>query len=100
MLNELRRFNDASGSLEDALGLSAYAKMLRAEYVARQIEVPEWLDVKERELNRFILLRTEEARAKRLSEIRSQLAALETPTDKRARLEKEREALEKQLAAV
>lgn len=94
MLDQLKRFNQDTASLEEALSLSAFAKSLRAEYVTRQIEVPEWLDNSSRDLDRFVALKVEEQKSKRIREIRQSLSQLETPSEKRDRLRKELEALD------
>ena len=88
---DLWRRNDASRRrpVGGLVFLSATATGLRGEFEKLNVEVPEWLDTRSRELKREIHTRQQDATDKRVREIRSRLDALKTPSEKRAELEAE-----------
>lgn len=92
-LKDLKTINFDSVTLEDAVDLSAKAKATRAEFEALRAPVPEWFDIKQRELGRFIDMKLQDDRDKAVMKLRTQLAGLETNTEKRLRLQAELDAL-------
>lgn len=98
MLQELKKLDLDRLALDEALVYAAFAKSLHAEYDARNIPAPEWLDDRIRQLNREITSRGRDALEMRLKEIRAQRSQLMTPTEKREALAAEEAALAAQLA--
>jgi hypothetical protein len=98
MLEQLKRFDPDRASIDEMLALAVFATGLRTEYERRNITAPEWLDDKIRTLNREIESHRRDALEMRLKEIRAQKTQLLTPTEKRAALQAEEEALAAQLA--
>lgn len=99
MLESLKGLDLQTPCLEELVYLSAQARTLRSEYDTLNVEVPEWLDNRLREIKRRIHTMTQDAVEKRKREIKSRLDALKTPTEKRTELEKELAALEAQAVA-
>ncbi len=99
MINELKRFNADTTQLEDTIVLSAVGKLVRAEYEARNVEVPAWLDDVNRRLTRAIDTQTREAKELRRKELLATKSGLETREEKRLRVEAELAALDGDLAA-
>lgn len=95
MLEALKNLNLERMDLDDAVSLSAFARTLKAEYEHCGAEAPQWLDDKTRELRSEIRDRLRDSVQKRLREAKSRLESLATPEEKRDRLRKEIEDLEK-----
>lgn len=100
IVNELKSLNTDASTLDQMIALSAFAKILEAEYGAKQVSRPEWLDDAQRTLAREIQSRTRDAKELRLREIEHSERALEEKAEKRERLRKEKEALQAELAKV
>jgi hypothetical protein len=99
MLADLKRLDLDRNGVEELVAFAAFAKMLHAEFQARNLPAPEWLDDKIRQLNREITSRGRDALEMRLKEIRAQRTQLMTPSEKREALAAEEAALEAQLAS-
>jgi hypothetical protein len=100
VLKELRTFDVDRLSLEELVSLSFYAKGLRGEFDAKQVDQPEWLDDAMRRLQREIEMRKADSLEKRLKDIAAQKTGLETAAEKRARLAAEEDRIKAQLASV
>lgn len=98
VISQLKQLNPDAASLDQMIILSAFAKILEAEYGAKQISRPEWLDDSQRTLAREIQARTRDAKELRLRELEQAEKSLESATEKRERIRKEREALQAELA--
>ncbi len=96
MLERLKNLDVERMDADDLIALSAFAKILEAEYAAHSLEVPEWLKDRQAELKREILTRTADMRAKRIREINARLDTLKTADEKRADLKAELERLQAQ----
>jgi len=94
MLEQLRNCLADRLDLQQAVALSAFARTLRAEFEAHQIEEPDWLGEKIKMLHREIRAMNADAVAARLRSARARLEALRTPDEKRAQLQKEISELE------
>ncbi len=94
MLNQLRTFNAESGSIEDAVALSAFARAFQEEFEKVGAEVPEWLPSKVKEIRREIRNRQQDAIEKQLADKKARLATYKTPQEKRAETEEEIKRLE------
>lgn len=99
MLKELRSFDADRCDIDQLVALSAFAKVLHAEYEARNINVPEWLDDSRRTLAREIEGRRRDALELRLKEVRAQKSGLMTASEQREALAAEEAALTSELAA-
>ena len=98
MLESLKGLDLQTPCLEELVYMSAQARTLRAECDTLNVEVPEWLDNRSRELKREVHSRQQDATDKRVREIKSRLDALKTPSEKKAELEKELEKLTQTVA--
>jgi DNA repair exonuclease SbcCD ATPase subunit len=92
-LEQLKNLDLQRPTLEELVYVSALATGLHAEYDKLSVDVPEWLDNRARELKREIRTRQQDSVDKRVSEIKSRLDALKTPTEKRAELQAELDKL-------
>ena len=92
----LKRFDVDTTSFDDLIALSAFAKVLHAEYEALKTPVPEWLTDAMKSLTRAIAAKQKDAIEKRLKEVRATKATLKTAAERRADLEAE----EKELVAL
>lgn len=81
------------------VALHAQGKLLRAEYEALRIPVPEWLDDRIRTLSREVESKRTESVELRLRQIAARRAQLKTRDEERADLAREEEELRAQLAA-
>jgi len=99
MLNKLRSFDCDRLELEELVELLAYGKMLRAEFEVHS-EVPEWLDVRLRELRREISTRNQDNIDKRLRTLKARREALLPDEEKRTKLDAEIAALEQKAGSV
>lgn len=97
MLRDLKQFVEDQSDLEVMIALSVFAKGLRAEYDAKNIPVPEWLDDRLRQIARAIDGQTRDAKELRLKEIAAEETRLLTSSEKRERLAAERSRLEGEL---
>ena len=94
MLEQLKNLNVDRPEMDELLALHACGNGLQASYDSFKVEKPEWLDNSMRALTREIENRKQAVVEKRVREIRSSLAGLETTTEKRERLKSELAALE------
>lgn len=92
-LNQLKQLDLDSVELDEAIAYHTFAKQLRQGYEERNIDVPEWLDTKLRDLNRTIEAKVADRKDLRIREIKAGLTNLETAAERRAKLQKELEAL-------
>jgi hypothetical protein len=99
-LEQLKNRSLDSPELDELVALSRFARDLHAEFEALQIECPGWLDDRTRELRREITMRSQDAMAARLRELKARRAALGTPEEKRQSLDKEIERLTAVVGAV
>lgn len=93
MYSELMAVNLDGVSLEELIAFAMQARLIRAEYEHRNIEVPEKLDEKNRELGRELVRRTADAQAKLLRDLKAQRANLATPEEKRGKLDRQIEEM-------
>jgi len=99
MLEQLKRWNLDTGSVEDLVSLHAFGVMVRAHYETLNIETPEWLDAKLRQIKREIVQRNSDENERRLKVFKAQLDNLKTPTERKAEIQKEISRLEKMQVA-
>jgi len=98
ILNTIQNYDTMRVTLDELVELSALAKVIAAEYIANNADVPEPLYIAQKRLAADIKQRTRDLLEKRLSEVRSRRAALATPDEKRAKLAEEEEKLVAALA--
>ncbi len=94
MLEQLQNLQLERLGLDEAIALSAFARILKAEYEHANAEAPQWLDDRTREIRTEIRDRMRDSVAKRLKEAKARLESLATPEEKRAALRKQIEELE------
>ncbi len=94
MLDELKRFDKDRISIEEAVALSAYARVYRNEAEVLGLETPDWFDQRVKELHREIEARKADQLDARLTKLKSRRAALLTPDEKRADIDKQIAELE------
>ncbi len=95
LLNELKRVEDERLDLDEVLLLKGTALLLRGQYEAIVEEIPQWLNVRITGLTREINVRRADRVEKELREARLEYERLATPAEKRERLQKRIEQLEK-----
>lgn len=98
MLRQLKQFVEDQADTETMIALAVFAKGLRQEYEARNIEAPEWLDDRIRQIGRALEASTRDAKELRLKEIAAERTRLLTPSEKRTALEAEEAKLRGELA--
>lgn len=96
MLNEIRNWNVDAAGLDQTVATLAMAKLVRAEFDTKNVTAPEWLDSQIRALNRAIEALTRDQKELRRRELLAQASQLETASEKRARIQAELDALEKE----
>lgn len=99
ILDTLKRVNIDGVDLEKAIALLAFGRTLQAEYAELELETPDWLNVRLRELRREINTRVADAKEKRLSELKSRRETLETPEVRRKKIDAEIKKLEQEVGA-
>lgn len=86
--------------LEELVLLSASARLLYGEYMALGADVPEWLNDGKRILEREIQLRTSDEVQRRLRELDAEERGLESRDEKRQRIQRERDALQRKAGMI
>lgn len=97
MLEQLRNVNVVRTDVEDLVALSAFGRQLRAEFDLYSLPVPEWVTDNLDALRIEIKARNRNRLQAELRKKKAMLTTLKTPDEKRADLNSEVEALEKQL---
>lgn len=97
IIRELKQLN-LEGQLEDLVFYAASAKTARAEFEARNIPVPEWLDDAIRQLTTAIDNQTRDAKLLKLRELQTQRQSFLSREEKRQATEQEIARLEAELA--
>ena len=100
MLDRFKSFDTERMDVDDLVALAAFGRQLRAEYEALQLEEPEFVDVQIKTLRREIHARNQDNLAARKRTLQNQLEALQTPTEKKAKLQKQLADINKQLQEV
>ena len=98
MVEQLRNVDIDRAPVADVMALSAFAKSLRAEYEARQWEVPAWIDDKIRLIGRYIEMQRRDSLELRLAQAKASAATMLTTAERREKVQAEIAALEQQLA--
>lgn len=83
--------------LDEAVHLSMVAGQLREHYGNLQLESPDWLDTRIRELRREIKTRTADALEKRLKEAKARFESLKPASERRDEAAAEIKKLEEML---
>jgi len=89
MLQEFKNFNVEASEIEELVALSAFGKMLRGEFEAQKVQVPEYVSDNLNSISREIDARMADRREARKREIKSTLEGLKSREEKRESLEKE-----------
>lgn len=97
LLNDLKDVTTNGKTLEELVALSVFAQTLRTGFQVHSVEVPEFIDEANRALNGEIASRNRDMLEARLRELNAAEAALRTPGERRADIQKEREKLEQAL---
>ena len=97
IIDQIRTFNVEGNALEDLVVLSSLGRSVQAEFSALNVEEPEWLGPKIREIRREIQTRQADRIEKLIREKKSRLETLKPAEQKRQELSEEISRLEKQL---
>jgi len=97
LIDEIRKFETEGLALEDLVTLSAVGRVIQEEFKTLNVEQPEWLDAKMREIRKEISLSQADRLQKMLREKKSRLEALLPAEEKRQALKDEIAKLEEQL---
>ena len=92
-LQTFKNYNTARADLDELVTMAAFGRTLRTEYESHQIDEPEFVAAKLKQLRAEIADRNADKIAARKSEIKARLDALKSPKEKPAELRKELEAL-------
>jgi len=99
MLSVLKSFtSNARFETEELVELSAFGRLLEAEFKQLGVETPEWLGNQLKAVTREIKTRNADAIANKIRSAKARLAALATPDERRAALNDEIKKLEEQFA--
>lgn len=93
MLDQLKNFNAERMDVDELVALAAFARTLRAEYEATQVDEPEWVGTQLNSLRREIQTRMTDHREAELRKVNAQLDGLKSREEKKAELEKKRDDL-------
>ncbi len=94
MLTELKTLELNRMDLDEAIALSAFARLLKAEYEHVDAEAPIWLDDRIRDIRNEVRDRLRDSVQKRLRELYSRRESLLTADEKRKKLDVEIAKLE------
>jgi hypothetical protein len=94
MLDQFRTFNKEGMQLDQLVALAAFGRALKAEFEAQKLDVPEYVHINLKTLQREIAARDADRKAARLTKLKSQRAGLLTTTERRDLLDKEIAELE------
>lgn len=97
--DRLRNLDVERLSLDEAIELSAFAKILRVEFEAQQSEVPDYVSLALKSLGREIHARQADALEKRLRELKLRREALKPAEKRRQETDDEIAALEAKLGS-
>ena len=92
-LNEFKNFSKDRLDLDDLIALATFGRILRSEYEAQKVDEPEWVAQQLRTLRHEIQARVADKQEARRKEILGQLSRLQTPQERREKLQKELDAL-------
>ena len=87
--NELRELDIRSLEVEDLVMLSSTLKAFRGEFGALEVDTPEWVDIRIRDITRELASKKQAVRDARVREINAELKKLQTEAEKRKDLQKE-----------
>lgn len=97
MLEKLKNLNLDRMDLDEAVALVALGRMTQSGYKQFDVTPPHWLNDAIDMVEAEVLRRRREMLAARKKEIAAQLTALESPTERRRKLEAEQARIEQQL---
>lgn len=100
LMTRLRDFNADRATLDEMLELHAGAKLLKAEYVDANLDVPDDLDGAIETLDATIKAKSSDILRLRLKEIEQAEAGLQTAAEKRQLLAAQKEKLLRRLGKV
>jgi hypothetical protein len=89
----IKKFVADNATMETLLEVGAQAELLVNSYAHFGVEQPEWLVTARERIRSQIEARKVDIKANRVRQIQAQLQGLETPAEKRKRLEAEMAAL-------
>ena len=97
MLSEFKNFVADRLNIEQLIALEAFGHSLREAYDRNGLEEPDFIGFQLKALKREIRARVADATEARRQQIKNQLEALKTPSEKKAALKKELEQIDKVL---
>lgn len=97
MLQRLKTFSTDQVDLEELIFLAMLADAMAETYTNHDVDQPEWLTARQKELTREISARVEDQRVARVKNIKARLESMKPESVKRNELKQELAKLEKQL---
>ena len=97
MLQQLRRLNTETSTLDELIALETFAVQLEQGYTKHQVPAPDWLAQALKTLELEIVAKTRAALELQLREARAQQATLRTREEKRALADEKIAMLERAL---
>lgn len=90
MLNQLKNWTNGDRyDVSELVAMIALGTSMKDTYEALGLDVPDWLERNLKAVRREVVARNADKIEQTIKETKNKLAALETPTQKKARLEKE-----------
>ncbi len=93
-IQAVKAYNTERGDMEDLVFLFAVGTLAEQTFKSLEIDVPEWLEPKLKQISREIDARNSDKLIQRLSEAKMRLESLKTPIEKKTALQKEIKRLE------
>lgn len=95
MLDLFKTFDARRMQLDDLVALEAFGHGLRESYDRQQIDEPEYVSIQLKAVRREIRSRVADKLESRKREVQRQLASLETPAERKKKLQAELTELDK-----
>jgi hypothetical protein len=97
MLEALKNFNTTTGSIDEMVSLRAYARGLIAEYEIQEVDIPEFVKIQSKNLDRQIAAKNEERLHARRREIVARMENMKSPAERRSEAKRELAQLDRKL---
>jgi hypothetical protein len=97
MLTQFKSLQAERLQLEELVAMLVFAKQFRDEFESLNIEPPSYVDANLKALRREITGRISDGLEKQKHELMARLDSLKTPSERKAELQKQLTAIEKQL---
>lgn len=97
LIEQLKNFDANRASIDELIELASLGRIIHAEYDARDVEAPEWLNVQIKSLGNEITAKTRDRDEARLRELQARQDTLKTTAEKKVENAREIARLNKRL---